>query len=125
MLVLSAKNYGRVVYEALRGGRDFTKDDENINSQPFMRWRDRFLYSIEPVNRASARTGEVKGHYMNVPAASMEEMYEPAHFAKEIGSILIMMDLPLRLTAMASLSEWARPHGELLRPHPPGPGGLH
>ena len=43
-LGLSAKNYGRVVYEALRGGLDFTKDDENINSQPFMRWRDRFGY---------------------------------------------------------------------------------
>ena len=42
-LGLSARNYGRVVYEALRGGLDFTKDDENINSQPFMRWRDRFL----------------------------------------------------------------------------------
>src|SRR6201987_5696623 len=40
-LGLSARNYGRVVYEALRGGLDFTKDDENINSQPFMRWRDR------------------------------------------------------------------------------------
>ena len=46
------KNYGRVVYEALRGGLDFTKDDENINSQPFMRWRDRYLYAIEGVNRA-------------------------------------------------------------------------
>ena len=53
-LGLSAKNYGRVVYEALRGGLDFTKDDENINSQPFMRWRDRFLYSMEAVKRASA-----------------------------------------------------------------------
>ena len=42
-LGLSAKNYGRVVFEALRGGLDFTKDDENINSQPFMRWRDRYL----------------------------------------------------------------------------------
>ena len=44
-LGLSARNYGRVVYEALRGGLDFTKDDENINSQPFMRWRDRFLFA--------------------------------------------------------------------------------
>ena len=85
-LGLSAKNYGRVVYEALRGGLDFTKDDENINSQPFMRWRDRYLYAMEAVNRASAATGEVKGHYMNVTAASMEEMYERAEFAKEIGS---------------------------------------
>ncbi|KAI3847243.1 hypothetical protein MKX03_029723 [Papaver bracteatum] len=39
-LGLSAKNYGREVYECLRGGLDFTKDDENVNSQPFMRWRD-------------------------------------------------------------------------------------
>src|ERR1700746_2542885 len=69
-LGLSARNYGRVVYEALRGGLDFTKDDENINSQPFMRWRDRYLYAIEGVSRASAATGEVKGHYMNVTAGT-------------------------------------------------------
>ena len=69
-LGLSAKNYGRVVYEALRGGLDFTKDDENINSQPFMRWRDRFLHSMEAVNRAQAETGEIKGHYCNVTALS-------------------------------------------------------
>jgi ribulose-bisphosphate carboxylase large chain len=36
-LGLSAKNYGREVYECLRGGLNFTKDDENINSQPFIR----------------------------------------------------------------------------------------
>ena len=45
-LGLSGKNYGRVVYEGLKGGLDFLKDDENINSQPFMRWRERFLYCI-------------------------------------------------------------------------------
>ena len=54
-LGLSGKNYGRVVYEALRGGLDFTKDDENINSQPFMHWRDRFLNVMEAVNRAERR----------------------------------------------------------------------
>ena len=50
-LGLSGRNYGRVVYEALKGGLDFVKDDENINSQPFMHWRDRFLYCMEAVNR--------------------------------------------------------------------------
>lgn len=40
-LGLSGRNYGRVVYEGLKGGLDFMKDDENINSQPFMHWRDR------------------------------------------------------------------------------------
>ncbi|KAG4141812.1 hypothetical protein ERO13_D06G097150v2, partial [Gossypium hirsutum] len=36
-LGLSAKNYGKAVYECLCGGLDFTKDDEYVNSQPFMR----------------------------------------------------------------------------------------
>ena len=61
-LGLSGRNYGRVVYEALKGGLDFTKDDENINSQPFMHWRERFLYCMEAVNKAQAASGEIKGH---------------------------------------------------------------
>ena len=60
-LGLSGKNYGRVVYEALNGGLDFTKDDENINSQPFMHWRDRFLFGMEAVNRAQAATRRDQG----------------------------------------------------------------
>jgi ribulose-bisphosphate carboxylase large chain len=121
-LGLSAKNYGRVVYEALRGGLDFTKDDENINSQPFMRWRDRFVHSMEAVQRASAMTGEVKGHYMNVTGATMEDMYERAEFAKEIGSIIIMMDLTVGYTAMSSMSKWCRANGMILHLHRAGHG---
>jgi ribulose-bisphosphate carboxylase large chain len=119
-LGLSARNYGRVVYEALRGGLDFTKDDENINSQPFMRWRDRFLFCIEAVHRAEERTGEIKGHYMNVTAATMEDMYERAEFAKEIGSVIIMQDLTIGYTAMASMSKWARKNGMILHLHRAG-----
>ena len=51
-LGLSARNYGRAVFEALSGGLDFTKDDENINSQPFMRWRDRYEFVMEAVKKA-------------------------------------------------------------------------
>jgi len=119
-LGLSARNYGRVVYEALRGGLDFVKDDENINSQPFMRWRDRFLYCMEAVNKASAETGEVKGHYMNVTAATMEDMYERAEFAKELGSIIIMIDLTIGYTAIQSMARWARKHGLILHLHRAG-----
>jgi ribulose-bisphosphate carboxylase large chain len=119
-LGLSARNYGRVVYEALRGGLDFTKDDENINSQPFMRWRDRFLFCMEAVHRAEEMTGEVKGHYLNVTAATMEDMYERAEFAKEIGSVIIMQDLTIGYTAMASMSKWARKNGMILHLHRAG-----
>src|SRR5437870_1256450 len=121
-LGLSAKNYGRVVYEALRGGLDFTKDDENINSQPFMRWHDRFSYAIEAVERASAASAEIKGHYMNVTAGTMEEMYERAEFAKELGSIIIMIDLTIGYTAMQSMAKWARKNGVILHLHRAGHG---
>ena len=119
-LGLSARNYGRVVYEALRGGLDFVKDDENINSQPFMRWRDRFLFCMEAVNKAAAVTGEVKGHYLNITAGTMEQMYERAEFAKELGSVIVMVDLTVGYTAIQSIANWCRKNSVILHMHRAG-----
>ena len=119
-LGLSGRNYGRVVYEGLKGGLDFMKDDENINSQPFMHWRDRFLYCMEAVNKASAATGEVKGHYLNVTAGTMEAMYERAEFAKSLGSVIIMIDLVVGYTAIQSMALWARKNDMILHLHRAG-----
>lgn len=119
-LGLSGRNYGRVVYEALKGGLDFTKDDENINSQPFMHWRERFLYCMEAVNKAQAATGEMKGTYLNVTAATMEDMYERAEFAKELGSCIVMIDLVIGYTAIQSMAKWARANDMILHLHRAG-----
>ncbi|MFO1073341.1 MAG: form I ribulose bisphosphate carboxylase large subunit [Geminicoccaceae bacterium] len=121
-LGLSGRNYGRVVYEALKGGLDFTKDDENINSQPFMHWRDRFLYCMEAVKRAEAMTGEVKGTYLNVTAGTMEDMYERAEFAKQLGSCIVMIDLVIGYTAIQSMAKWARRNDMVLHLHRAGHG---
>jgi ribulose-bisphosphate carboxylase large chain len=119
-LGLSGRNYGRVVFEGLKGGLDFLKDDENINSQPFMRWRERFLYVQEGITRASAATGEVKGSYLNVTAATMEEVIERAEYAKEIGTIIIMIDLVMGYTAIQSIALWARKNDMILHLHRAG-----
>jgi len=119
-LGLSGKNYGRVVYEGLKGGLDFLKDDENINSQAFMRWRERFLYCVEGINRAGAVSGEVKGSYLNVTAATMEEMYVRAEYAKELGTVIIMIDLVIGYTAIQSMSYWARENDMILHLHRAG-----
>ncbi|TKT69372.1 form I ribulose bisphosphate carboxylase large subunit [Aquamicrobium sp. LC103] len=119
-LGLSGRNYGRVVYEALKGGLDFTKDDENINSQPFMHWRDRFLYCMEAVNKAQAETGEIKGTYLNITAATMEDMYERAEFARELGSVVVMIDLVIGYTAIQSMAKWARRNDMVLHLHRAG-----
>ncbi len=91
-LGLQPKDFAKVVYECLVGGLDTTKDDENLNSQPFNRWRDRYLYVMDAVKKAEAETGEAKGHWLNVTAATTEEMLRRAEFAAELGSRYIMID---------------------------------
>ena len=121
-LGLSAKNYGRAVYECLRGGLDFTKDDENVNSQPFMRWRNRFEFVAEAIHKAERETGERKGHYLNVTAPTPEDMYERAEFAKELGSVIVMIDLVIGYTAIQSMAKWARRNDMILHLHRAGHG---
>ncbi len=77
---------------------------------------------MEAVNKAMAETGEIKGHYLNVTAGDMESMYERAEFAKEIGSVIVMLDLTVGYTAMTSMSKWARRNGVLLHLHRAGHG---
>ncbi|MBI4772021.1 MAG: ribulose-bisphosphate carboxylase large subunit, partial [Chloroflexi bacterium] len=100
-LGLSAKDYATIIYESLVGGLDTTKDDENMNSQPFNRWRDRFLYSMDAVRRAEAETGEAKGHFFNVTAGSTEEALRRLEYIAAQGSRYIMFDF---LTAGFSAS---------------------
>ena len=117
-LGLSAKNYGRAVYECLRGGLDFTKDDENVNSQPFMRWRQRFDFVMDAVDKAEEETGERKGHYLNVTAPTPEEMYKRAEYAKELGAPIIMHDfITGGFCANTGLANWCRDNGVLLHIH--------
>ena len=85
-----------------------------------MHWRDRFLYCMEAVNRASAATGEVKGHYLNVTAGTMEDMYERAEFAKALGSVIVMIDLVIGYTAIQSMAKWARKNDMILHLHRAG-----
>jgi ribulose-bisphosphate carboxylase large chain len=119
-LGLSGKNYGRVIFEGLRGGLDFLKDDENINSQPFMRYRERFLFCMEGVNHSSSLSAEVKGHYLNVTGATMEDIYERSDFARDLGSIIVMIDLVIGYSAIQSMAYWARKNDVLLHLHRAG-----
>jgi len=67
-----------------------------------------------------AETGERKGHYLNVTAPTVEDMYERAEFAKELGMPIIMHDfLTAGFTANTSLANWCRRNGMLLHIHAP------
>jgi ribulose-bisphosphate carboxylase large chain len=75
---------------------------------------------VKAVNRAQAATGEVKGSYLNVTAATMEDMYERAEFAKELGSVIVMIDLVIGYTAIQSMAKWARRNDMILHLHRAG-----
>ncbi|KAM3343597.1 hypothetical protein P3S68_025686 [Capsicum galapagoense] len=108
----------QAVYECLRGGLDFTKDDENVNSQPFMHWRDHFLFCAEALFKTQTETGEIKGHYLNATAGTCEEIMKRAVFARELGVPIVMHDyLTGGFTANTSLAHYCRDNGLLLHIH--------
>jgi len=62
-----------------------------------------------------------KGHYLNVTAGTMEDMYERAEFAKQkLGSVIVMIDLVIGYTAIQSMARWARKNDMLLHLHRAG-----
>ncbi|NEO26818.1 MAG: ribulose-bisphosphate carboxylase large subunit, partial [Kamptonema sp. SIO4C4] len=82
------------------------------------RWRDRYLFVQEAIEKAQAETNEVKGHYLNVTAPTCEQMMERAEFAKELGTPIIMHDyLTGGFTANTTLARWCRANGLLLHIH--------
>jgi Ribulose bisphosphate carboxylase large chain, catalytic domain len=52
---------------------------------------------------AALEQGDGLRRYMNVSAATMEDRYERAEVAKELGSVLIMIDLTIGYTAIQSV----------------------
>jgi ribulose-bisphosphate carboxylase large chain len=117
-LGLSARAYATIVYESLVGGLDTTKDDENINSQPFNRWRDRLLFIAEAIQKAESDTGERKAHFFNVTAGSVEASLERLHAAADAGLRYIMYDyLTGGFAAFESVRQAAGKRGLMLHVH--------
>ena len=52
----------------------------------------------------------------------MEDMYERAEFAKELGSVIVMIDLVIGYTAIQSMAKWARRNDMILHLHRAGHG---
>ena len=75
---------------------------------------------MEGVNRAAAATGEVKGSYLNITAATIENMYERAEFAEEVGTVICMIDLVIGYTAIQTMAIWARKAQLILHLHRAG-----
>lgn len=89
---LSAKMYGRAVYEALSGGCDMACDPTMMHSLPENRWRERFRFGAQAQNEAETRTNERKLYVANVTASDMSEMVKRVLYAQEQGLHAVMID---------------------------------
>ncbi|KAM0020433.1 putative ribulose-bisphosphate carboxylase [Helianthus debilis subsp. tardiflorus] len=101
----------------MSGSLDFTKDDENVKSQPFMRWRDRFLFCGEAIYKAQAQTGEIKWHYLNATAGNYEEMIKRIKPVKPVKTRFANLTVIGGFTANTSLSHYCRDNGLHLHIH--------
>ncbi|MGO0123235.1 type III ribulose-bisphosphate carboxylase [Desulfothermobacter acidiphilus] len=91
-LGLDPREHAEVVYEALVGGLDLVKDDENLTSQPFSPFAERVQRSLEACARAEAETGERKVYLPNVTAET-GEMIRRAELVRREGGRYVMVDV--------------------------------
>ncbi|MBA0635469.1 hypothetical protein Godav_025560 [Gossypium davidsonii] len=68
-----------------------------------MRWRDHFLFCAEVIYKSQAKTGEIKGRYLNATAGTCEEMIKRVVRARELGVPIIMHNY---LTASGVIHVW-------------------
>lgn len=91
-LGLKSKDHAKVAYEALVGGCDFVKDDENLSNQKFNPFESRLAATLEVLDRAEEETGEKKAYLINITAET-KEMIKRAELVKAQGGKYIMVDI--------------------------------
>src|SRR3989339_320826 len=89
---LDEKEHAKVAYDSWIGGCDVVKDDENLTSQTFNKFKKRFLLTIKALKKAEEETGEKKVYLVNCTAET-EEMLRRIKFVEQNGGNYIMLDI--------------------------------
>lgn len=89
---LNEKEHAKVAYKSWIGGCDIVKDDENLTSQNFNRFKKRFLLTTKMRKKAEKETGEKKAYLINCTAET-EEMLKRIKFVEKNGGNYIMLDI--------------------------------
>ncbi len=82
----------RVSVEALIGGIDLIKDDENLTSQKFSVFEKRLKAVMKAIDKAEKETGEKKGFLANV-TAPYKEMERRIRLVHDYGNPFVMIDI--------------------------------
>ncbi|MFH1455481.1 MAG: type III ribulose-bisphosphate carboxylase [archaeon] len=89
---LTAKQHAKVAYDAWIGGCDLVKDDENLSSLNFNKFRDRVDYTLRAKEKAELKTGEKKLYLPNITAECVE-MLKRGEYVKNQNGNYVMVDI--------------------------------
>ncbi len=89
---LNEKEHSQVAYETWVGGCDIVKDDENLSSLPFNKFKKRISLTLKMCEKAEKETGEKKVYMPNITAETFE-MLKRAKYVKSLGGKYIMVDI--------------------------------
>ena len=105
---LTAKQHAKVAYDAWVGGLDVVKDDENLTSMKFNKFKERIKETLKMRDKAEKETGERKMYMPNTTAETLE-MLKRADYVKKNGGEYAMIDI---ITAGFSALQTLRNHME-------------
>lgn len=103
--------YGSV-HKALAGGVDFTFDPSMMHSVPHLRFYDRVMTIMQAIERAQEDAiTHAPSHFINISAATVDEMKERAQTAKRFNIDTVMIDTAaVGWSALQSFVSWAEKH---------------
>jgi len=89
---LKTEDHAKVAFEAWINGIDIVKDDENLSSQKFNKFKERLEKTFRMKEKAEKETGEKKVYMINVTTET-QEMLKRAKLTEETGNEYIMVDI--------------------------------
>ncbi len=123
-LGLTPKEHAKVAYNAWLGGCDIVKDDENLSSMKFNKFKQRVIETLKALEKAEKITGEKKMYMPNITSETVE-MIRRMKFVKEHGGICVMVDiLTMGWSALQTVRDYNKHFKLILHAHRAGHAAL-
>jgi len=105
---LNETEHAKVAYEAWIGGCDIVKDDENLTSQDFNKFKQRFLLTIKACKKAEKETDEKKVYLINCTAETKEMLKRIDFVQKNKGNYIMLDILTLGWSALQTARDFTK-----------------
>jgi ribulose-bisphosphate carboxylase large chain len=123
-LGLNSLEHARVAYHAWLGGCDIVKDDENLSSMKFNKFKTRVVETLKALEKAEKITGERKMYMPNITSETVE-MIRRMKFVKDHGGICAMVDvLTMGWSALQTVRDYNKHFKLIIHAHRAGHAAL-